>query len=86
MISNVFLYKKFIRIYKSKQACNQGAFAPPPKFSKHCIGIFTFAEIFKNKDEILYSKEVLLEFFFILLVNYLLTRFILRQVIRSKIS
>jgi len=35
----------------------------------------------KNKSEILYSNrflEVLLEVFFVLLVNYLLTRFILR--------
>jgi len=29
----------------------------PPKFSKQRIGIFTFAEIFKNKDEILYSTH-----------------------------
>jgi len=44
----------------------------------------------KNKDEILYSYhfwEILLEFFFVLLANYyLLTKFILRQVIWSKIS
>jgi len=39
-----------------EQARNQGeafgAFAPP-KFSKHCIAILTFAETLKNKDEIL---------------------------------
>jgi len=30
------------------QARNQGGHLPPPKFSNHCIGIFTFAEILKN--------------------------------------
>jgi len=43
-----------------------------------------------NKDEIFvlqsFSRKVLFDFFFVLLVNYLLTRFILKQDIWTKIS
>jgi len=35
-----------------------GAFAPPPKFSKHCIAILTFLQkLSKNEDEFLYSNH-----------------------------
>jgi len=30
---------------------------PFPKISKYCLAILTFAETFKEKDEILYSKH-----------------------------
>jgi len=60
----------------------------PRNFQNTAQKFWHLQNLSKDKDEISYSffKEILLEFFFVLLVNYLLTRFILRQVIWSKIS
>jgi len=67
-------------ILQNKHGCGQarnqeGAFAPP-KISRLCTAVLTFAD-FQRIKKILYSNHfsVLFEFFFVLLVNYLLTKF-----------
>jgi len=58
-----------------------GAFVLPEIFKTLHSNFAICRKLSKNKDEILFSnhfQEILLEFFFVLLVNYLLTRFTLR--------
>jgi len=48
-VRSIPFFKKGLNNFEAEQARNQGgAFAPLPKFSKHCIAILTFAETFKE--------------------------------------
>jgi len=61
-----------------------GAFAPPEDFKTLHSNFDKCRNFRKTKIKFSYSnhlRKVLFEIFFVLLVNYLLTRFILRQAI-----
>jgi len=81
---NMTSYCDNISSNNGHQARNQGGAFVPPEIFKTLHSNFDICRIFQRiKMNFIFNhfKKILLEFFFVLLVNYLLSRFILRLVI-----